>query len=136
MLKNVKTMKILIAYSAIIILHCGCSYDSLEELHPTIACDTSGTASFSNDILPIMVRSCGSQDLACHQSDASESGYGLGNYADVINTIDGSGVFFQKITHDVSINSSKWMPKGTSAKIDACSIVKIEAWLNNGKLNN
>ncbi len=129
-------MKTIIAFCLAIISLTGCSYDNLEELHPTISCDTTGASSFLNDILPIMIQSCGGQNLACHQSDASESGYGLGNYADVINTIDGSGVFFQTITHDISINSSKWMPKGTSAKIDACSIRKIEAWLNNGKLNN
>lgn len=129
-------MKTITAFCVSIIFLCGCSYDNLEELHPTISCDTTGTASFLNDILPIMVRSCGGLNLSCHQSDASESGYGLGTYLDVTNTIVGSGVFIQTITHDPSISSSKWMPKGSSAKIDDCSIRKIETWLNNGKLNN
>ncbi len=114
-----------------------CYYDNVEELHPAIApCDTSGTVSFSNDILPIMLHGCGSENIACHQTDASQSGYGLGTYDDVISTINNSGTFLETIVHSTTINSSKWMPKNSSAKLDNCSIQKIEAWLNRGKANN
>ena len=136
-LKIINFMTNLLAVCLLSILLNGCYYDNLEELHPSPPpCDTTGTISFSVDILPIMLNTCGSQDLACHKTDASQSGYGLGNYTDVINTISGSSIFLKTITHDPSINSSKWMPKGSSAKIDNCSIQKIEAWLNRGKLNN
>ena len=129
-------MKNILAVFLGILLLSGCYYDNLEELHPSPPpCDTIET-SFVNDILPIMNTSCGGLRSDCHQNDATASGYGLGNYTDVINTINGSGVFLETITHDPSINSSKWMPKGTSAKIDDCSILKIEAWLNEGSLNN
>ena len=114
-----------------------CYYDNVDELHPAIApCDTSGTVSFSGDILPIMIHSCGGENLACHQTDVSQSGYGLGTFADVISTIDNSGTFLESIVHSPTINSSKWMPKNSSAKLDNCSIQKIEAWLNRGKANN
>jgi hypothetical protein len=130
-------MKKILAFCCAVILFNGCYYDNLEELHPSLPpCDTTGTISFATDITQIMTHSCGSQDMACHNTDASQSGYGLGNYTDVINTIDNSGTFLKSITHDPSINSSKWMPKGSTAKIDNCSIEKIEAWLNRGRLNN
>ena len=137
MLKIINFMKNLFAVCLLTSLLYGCYYDNLEELHPSPPpCDTTGIISFSTDILPIMLHSCGSQNLACHQTDASQSGYGLGNYTDVINTINGSGSFLETITHDPSISSAKWMPKGSSAKIDNCSILKIEAWLNSGMLDN
>ena len=130
-------MKNIFAFCFVIIIFSGCYYDNLEELHPSPPlCDTIGTISFANDILPVMLHSCGSQDLACHQTNQSQSLYGLGTYTDVINTINGSRTFLKSITHDLSINSSKWMPKNSSAKIDDCSIQKIEAWLNRGRLNN
>ncbi len=129
-------MKNILAVFFGVLLFSGCSYDNLEELHPSPApCDTTET-SFTNDILPIMNASCGALNLACHQTDVSSSTYGLGNYTDVINTISVSGIFLETITHDPSISSSKWMPLGTSAKIDECSILKIEAWLNDGSPDN
>ena len=129
-------MKNQMAFCFVILIFSGCYYDNLEELHPVpLPCDTT-TVTFSADILPIMNTSCGGLRSDCHQNDATASGYGLGNYTDVINTIYGSGIFLETITHDPSINSSKWMPKGISAKIDDCSILKIEAWLNEGSLNN
>ena len=137
MLQLNNSMKNILSAFFVIVLLNGCYYDNLEDLHPTpVPCDTTGTISFANDILPIMTNSCGNQDLACHKTEASSSTYGLGNYTDVINTIDGSGIFLETIKHDPSINSSKWMPKNSSTKLDNCSIQKIEAWLNRGRLNN
>ena len=129
-------MKNILAVFFVILFLSGCYYDNLEELHPGAAvCDTTGVISFSADILPIMIHSCGAQDMACHNTDQSAGGYGLGTYTDVMNTITTSGTFLTSITHDPSIASSKWMPKN-AAKIDDCSIQKIEAWLNRGSLNN
>ena len=129
-------MKNILVVFFVIILISGCYYDNFEELHPSPQpCDTTRT-SFANDILPIMNTACGGQRSDCHQNESTTSGYGLGNYTDVINTISVSGIFLDVLTHNPSINSSKWMPKGSSAKIDDCSILKIEAWLNEGSLDN
>ena len=130
-------MKYFLSLLFIAALFNGCYYDNLDEMHPAPPpCDTSGTISFNTDILPIMNGSCGGQNSACHNGDASSSGYGLGNYTDVINSINNSGRFMETITHSTSISSSIWMPKGTSSKIDECSIAKIQKWFDNGKLNN
>ena len=130
-------MKKIIAVSFTLISLCGCYYDNLEELHPNITpCDTSGVVSYTNDINPIMINSCGATDLACHKTDAATSGYGLGSYDELFLTIDNSGIFLETIKHDPSISTSKWMPKNVSSKIDDCSIQKIEAWINRGRPNN
>jgi hypothetical protein len=129
-------MKKIVVVCFVIFALSGCYYDNLEELHPgDPPCDTTGVISFSTDIDPIFKRSCGSQDLACHNTDQSSSTYGLGTYDDVIFTIDDSGDFLETITHDPSISASLWMPKDGN-KLDACSIQKIQAWLNRGRLNN
>lgn len=131
---NIIASRLLISGFVLSMLN-GCYYDNVQELHRVTVCDTSGTISFAGDILPILNNSCGAQNAACHTDQSSTSGYGLANYADVIFTINDAGDFLQTITHDPSINSSKWMPKD-GGKLDACSIQKIEAWLNRGRLNN
>lgn len=129
-------MKKIFAICLVMATFTSCYYDNVDELHPAAEpCDTTGTVSFANDISPIMLHSCGSENSSCHNTNGSTSGYGLGTYADVINTINTSGIFLETITHSASINTSKWMPLG-SGKINDCSIQKIEAWLNRGKLNN
>ncbi len=129
-------MRFIFVFSFVIPALGGCYYDNQAELHPSTYCDTSGTVSFANDILPIMNTSCGAQRSDCHQNNATASGYGLANYTDVdFTVVDNGDVFLKSITHDPSI-PSKWMPKGVSSKIDDCSIQKIEAWLNQGRPNN
>ena len=115
----------------------GCAYDNLEDLHPSAPpCVLNDTISFTHDILPIFVNSCGTNNVACHQDQNSDSGYGLATYDDVSFTIDDSGLLTQSVTHDPSIASTKWMPQGISDKIDNCSIAKIQKWMNLGHLNN
>ena len=43
--------------------------------------------------------------------------------------------FLNTIKHQ-NISVSLYMPQGTSEKIDDCSIQKLEAWINRGKLDN
>ena len=117
----------------ILVLLFACSYDNLEELHPV--CDSTTSISFAGDILPIITSNCGTGDLNCHQTDGSQSGYGLGSYDEVILTINNSGTFLKTIKHDPSISSGNWMPRN-APKLDGCSILKIEAWINRGRLEN
>ena len=127
-------MKSIFIISSMILFLSGCYYDNQEELHPSSGpCDTSGTISYNSDIQLIISTSCGSQDPSCHNSSATQSGYPFDTYENLVLSIDLSGKFLQTITHDPAIASSKWMPKGVSAKIDDCSIQKIRAWLNRGK---
>ncbi len=130
-------MKYFIAIGVVIAFISSCYYDNIDELHPAAApCDTTSTVSFAQDILPIMIHSCGGQDASCHNSASTQSGYGLGNYADVLTSYNNNSVFLETITHSATINSSRWMPKGTTAKIDDCSIYKITAWIDAGLPQN
>ena len=113
----------------------GCYYDNLEEIHPTLgmSCDTTGiVASYANDIVPILASGCGISDNACHNTDNSDSEIGLETYAGVTAQISPNDVFLKSITHDPNVSA---MPKG-GGKLDDCSILKIQSWINQGYLNN
>ncbi len=113
-----------------------CTNDNLEELHP--ACDTTQVGSFANVILPIMNSSCGTNNSGCHNNNSADGGYGLANYTDMMEYFvspEEDLQFIRTLTHDPAISSSLNMPQG-AAKLDECSILKIQAWINNGKQNN
>ncbi len=113
-----------------------CTNDNLEELHP--ACDTTGVVSFANVILPIMNSSCGTDNTGCHINNSADGGYGLANYTDMMEYFVSPAKdlkFIRTLTHDPTLTSSLYMPQG-AAKLDECSIMKIQAWINNGKQNN
>jgi hypothetical protein len=117
----------------------GCYYDNLEEMYPmaglTNVCDTSKTISYSNDLQPIFVNSCGATNTACHKT-GNPTPFILDNYAGVVNTISISpNPFLGVIKHDASVPSVNWMPQG-GGKLDDCSIMKIEKWINAGQPNN
>ena len=113
-----------------------CYYDNFEEMHPVVTdatCDTTGTISYANDIVPILSTYCGiSPGNTCHSTDGSSSGIVLDDYSDV----SGNGsLMVRSINHDGSLNQVDWMPSG-GGMINKCSINKIEAWVNRGRLNN
>ena len=123
----------------------GCYYDNVEELNAAALlqpCNTPDTPSYSVDIQPILDTRCGSGDAGCHNAANSLSLGGssgsLADYAGTIETINDRGPvdFMQRVNHDPAIASTKWMPKGSSAKIEACSIEKLQLWIDQGLQNN
>ncbi len=134
-------MKKLAALFVVAALVYSCTSDNLEDLHPNpVACDTANV-SFANTILPIMNLSCGTNDNGCHQTDNSSGGYGLANYAMVsacvTNSANDYGVvntFVKCLTWEAGTGLPD-MPKN-AAKLDDCSINKIQAWINQGMQNN
>ncbi len=110
-----------------------CYYDNIEELHPNIntaVCDTTGTISYSNDIVQILNNNCGTT-TACHNSTAG-SGIILDNYTDVRGNANS---IVKSILHDPAFTAPQWMPSG-GGTLNSCSIMKIQAWVNRGRLNN
>ena len=123
----------------------GCYYDNVEELNASTLlepCDTAGTMSYANDIQPILTSRCGSNDVGCHSADNSlalgGSSGSLADYNGTIETINDRGPidFMQRVNHDPNIPSTKWMPKGSSSKIESCSIIKLQLWIDQGLQNN
>ena len=104
-----------------------CYYDSVEDLYPASEC-IALNVSFSKDIQPILVNNC----LICHTA-ASTIGGGInleGHEAVLFYAESGALVGSVKQAAPYSA-----MPK-SAAKLDACKILKIEAWVQAGSPNN
>jgi hypothetical protein len=135
-------MKLKIILGSLILMALGlqsCYYDNLEEMYPAAGlssvCDTSKTVSFSTDLEPIFVNSCGAATAGCHQA-GSHTAYALDSYAGVVNTIATSpNPFMGVIKHDPAVPSANWMPLN-GGKLDDCSIMKIEKWIGAGMPDN
>lgn len=89
------------------------------------SCDTS-QHSYANDIKPIFSSNC----VGCHNSSNQLGGIDLSNYAGVSSTLS-TNKLLGSIKHNASFIA---MPP--SYQIDACSISKIEKWIEGGGLNN
>lgn len=89
-------------------------------------CDTTNI-SFSTDIQPILNTHC----VGCHSSSFAAAGINLDNYTGVKAVVD-NGKLYGSITH---ANGYSPMPKNGN-KLDSCSILKVEAWINMGSPNN
>jgi len=121
-------MKKLLPCILLILLLPGCSWDNEETLYPGPGeCDTTDV-SFSRDIISILSGNC----YVCHSNlNAPSFGNGirLEDYQDVValsERITGS------INHETGYSP---MPKGRS-KLDACTILKFEAWVADGSPGN
>jgi hypothetical protein len=107
----------------------GCTYDSLD----VEACDPPATASFANDIAPILGGSCNSASVACHAT-GNFNNADLDSYAGVKLVVD-NGKLISSITWDGVATNSR-MPSGSSSKIEQCSIDLIQQWIDEGAPNN
>ncbi len=133
-------MRSTIILGAVIALFSSCYYDNIEDLHPapviipgindstaTGGCDTAKVITYTADIKPIMEANCGA-NTPCHSGATSNSGIDLATYAGTKAAAQGK-----------LIGAIKWdgtasnMPKGSTSKINDCSIAKIQKWVDTGK---
>lgn len=117
---------VLIGITAMIILN-SCYYDNVEELYPQpAACDTSNIT-FSGNVLPILEASC----ISCHSGGTPAGNVNLETYDDIVAAAN-NGSLMGTIRHE-----SNWspMPKN-GAKLDNCTITKMEIWIADGTPNN
>ncbi len=121
-------MKTLIAIGTISILVLNaCFYDSEEYLYPNPpVCDTLNV-SYSLEIAPILQNRC----YTCHGNNNTVSVYEFEGYQDLISFIE-KGRILGAIKRE---GGYLIMPQGAD-KMPDCEISKIEAWINQGKLNN
>ena len=104
----------------------GCYYDIEEELYPTLECQTMNI-SYADDILPIISTNC----YGCHNTAANFGNVTLEGYDVFINYIDDQTII-GVIKHKPGFSP---MPKNEAKLLD-CEIEKIEAWIQNGALDN
>ncbi|MDP4933751.1 MAG: hypothetical protein NWR30_03495 [Salibacteraceae bacterium] len=89
-------------------------------------CDTSNVT-FSAFVNPLIGQQC----LGCHNASSANGGINLQGYTNVKTYVD-NGKFLGSIKHTSGYSP---MPQN-QAKMDDCTIAKLEAWINNGALNN
>jgi hypothetical protein len=107
----------------------GCNYDNFAELHP-LHCDATSPVTYSDDIVLILKSNCGTGN-SCHSSN-NTSGIALNNYSSVKLQVDNTKLL-SSIIWD---GNASFMPSGSSAQIDTCSIGKISRWIADGAPNN
>ena len=105
-----------------------CYYDKAELIYTqNVACDTSNVK-YSTVVAPILNTNCN----GCHGGNAAMgAGIILDNYASTKVYIDNRRLINSILQNGTASN----MPKG-GGKLDACTIRKINSWINQGALNN
>lgn len=104
----------------------GCVSEDKKTLLSSSICDTSNVK-YSTTVLPIMNTYC----TSCHNTASPSAGINLEGYSNVKNYVD-NGQLWGSMNHSTGFSP---MPKG-AAKIDACKLSKLLAWINTGAPNN
>ena len=107
-----------------ILLGTGCYYDVEEKLYPN-NCNAQNV-SYQAVVLPILEREC----YSCHNTLTQNGDVNLEGYDRVFTWIE-NGELLAAIRHEGPFP----MPKD-AAKLDSCTIAKIETWIAGGALNN
>lgn len=110
------------------LLLAGCYWDNEETLFPEAGlCDTLDM-SYASDVVPILSNNC----YSCHSnSNAPDfaSGLSFEDYEDV-------AAYSDRIVGSINHREGFLpMPQGQE-QLDSCEINTIEAWVNQGSLNN
>jgi hypothetical protein len=122
MKKSIKSLErtMLIA----MMLFVSCTNDNYDEYYGG-TCDVDNVT-YSATVAPIIKNQC----FACHNSTFANGGVLLETWDDVKKQVD-NGKLLGVIKH---LPGYSPMPQG--GKLDDCTILKIETWINNGALNN
>lgn len=98
---------------------------------PDASCDTTGTIGFTAQVKPILDNYC----VSCHNASLSSGGINLDGYSQVkiqAETLrNGTPILVGTIRQ---LSGFVAMPPSTN--LDACSIRKVELWIEQGILNN
>ncbi|MFT4522130.1 MAG: mono/diheme cytochrome c family protein [Bacteroidia bacterium] len=130
MIKLNKILVILITLTLWLVSSTGCYYDVEQELYPSSTpCDTFNIT-YGNHISGLLTGNC----LQCHSKNdfaALGGNVNLDGHAQVKIYAD-NGKLLKAIQHGPGASP---MPKG-SAKLNACLIVQMQAWISAGSPNN
>lgn len=107
-------------------LSASCYYDSEEELYPTLECQTQNVT-YSKQVVNIIQSNC----YECHSAAQNFGNITLEGFDNLKKYVD-NGQLLGAIRHDPGFSP---MPKN-GAQLVECDIEKIEAWVNDGGLNN
>ena len=115
-------------YLLLLVVAAACSWENEETFFPEAEnCDTLDV-SYVKDIVPILVNNC----YSCH-SNANAPHFGSGNaFEDHADVSTSTSLIVKVINHMEGVPA---MPR-ESDKLDDCTISIIEAWVNEGALEN
>lgn len=125
-LRITKTVCFIVGITFMLLLN-SCYYDNVEDLYPQPpSCDTTNIT-YTDDVLPLINSQC----TACHSGGAPSGNIVLETYDDIVASVNNGGLM-GTIRHE-----SNWspMPKN-GAKLDDCTILKLEIWIDEGMQNN
>lgn len=88
------------------------------------ACETTNVQ-YSVFVQPLIQARC----QGCHSGSNPQGGINLASYANVKQQVQNGKLL------DVLTRTSNWMPKG-GAKLDDCTIAKLQSWINAGAQDN
>jgi mono/diheme cytochrome c family protein len=110
-----------------------CTFDNTEEYYAYLNTDTiedcgdTLEVSFWTEVFPVIADNCSS----CHNDIVSYGGRNYDHYNGIIEVVD-NGKLLKVINHTPGYPQ---MPRD-APKLQQCQIDKIEAWINQGSLNN
>ena len=117
----------LVITATIMLSYSSCYYDSEGLLYGNTSCDTTGTVSYSQRIVPMFQQYC----YSCHTGSSPSGNILMGTYA-ADKIIAGNGKLYGSITHSSAYVP---MPEG-QAKMSDCQIATIKKWVDGGVTNN
>jgi hypothetical protein len=106
-----------------------CYYDKEETLYPlgSSSCDSAGTISYAQKVVPIFQQQC----YSCHSGGAPSGGIAMGTYnADKVIALNGK--LYGSISHASGFSP---MPQG-GAKMSDCNLAIIKKWIDANCPNN
>jgi hypothetical protein len=107
-----------------------CYYDKSDLLYPTsrtATCDTAGTVSYSQKIIPLLNSQC----YSCHTATGGSGGINMSNYTND-KALAANGKLYGSIMHSTGFSP---MPKGGSM-FTVCQQTLIRKWIDAGTPNN
>lgn len=121
---------VLLTFSLVSVLAISCKKESTpDKSSSSISCDTL-QVSYSKTIAPILQQHC----YSCHSGPAASAGLRLEQYS-VVKSLATDGI--NTLVNSVNGNPDfTYMPPTPNAKLNSCEINKLQAWVNQGVLNN
>lgn len=104
-----------------------CYYDKADTLYPSKTCDTSGTISYAQKVIPLLQQQC----YSCHSGGSPSGGIAMGTYT-TDKAIAVNGKLYGSISHASGYSP---MPQG-AAKMTDCQLATIKKWIDSGSPNN
>lgn len=103
-----------------------CYYDNAEELYQNYnqTCDTS-VVSFAQDVMPIIDNAC----VSCHGNISPSAGLTLTDYGTITASL-------QKVEDRINRPNGDPLVMPQSGPMIRCNIDKINAWINQGAMDN